>query len=476
MFWKRVKAFTRTLSFRLSLWYAGTFIVSSALLFALLYFLLGTAIDGKDREVIQARLREYVAVYESGGVPALRAWIARVDEARKQRTFFVRVASRTQVDLLLVVPEDWRPDDVARLDARGQIHLDTWLRVPRDEEVDLTVASTYLGDGTFFQVGRSSDSRGKLLGRFRDVFAVVVPLMLVLGFFGGALLMRRLTQPIRHLVAAVRAIINTGKMTVRVPVRRADDEMQDLVVLFNRMLDGNESLFTALRESLDNVAHDLRTPLARLRATVEDALSHPADASAGREAMGAALEETERVETIIRTLMDVAQAEAGVMKLHRTPTDLGALVDSGLELYEGVADDKEIVVEKQFAGPLVVQADAPRIRQVFANLLDNALKFTPPGGRLVIGGRLEGNMAVVIFQDNGPGIAAGDLPRIWDRLYRGDKSRAEHGLGLGLSLVKAIVEAHGGRAEAASQPGGGAEFRVILPVTPYASSAGGKIG
>ena len=476
MFWKRVKAFTRTLSFRLSAWYAGTFIVSSALLFALLYFLLGAAIDGKDREVIQARLREYVAVYESGGVPALRAWIARVDEARKQRTFFVRVASRDRVDLLLVVPEDWRPDDVARLDARGQVHLDTWVRVPRDEEVDLTVASTYLADGTFFQVGRSSDSRGKLLGRFRDVFAVVVPLMLVLGFFGGALLMRRLTQPIRHLVAAVRAIINTGKMTVRVPVRRADDEMQDLVVLFNRMLDGNESLFTALRESLDNVAHDLRTPLARLRATVEDALSHPADAAAGREAMGAALEETERVETIIRTLMDVAQAEAGVMKLHRTPTDLGALVESGLELYEGVADDKEIVVEKQFAGPLVVQADAPRIRQVFANLLDNALKYTPPGGRLVIGGRLEGNTAVVSFRDNGPGIAAADLPRIWDRLYRGDKSRAEHGLGLGLSLVKAIVEAHGGRAEAASQPGGGAEFRVILPVTPYASSAGGKIG
>ena len=311
MFWKRARAFTRTLGFRLSVWYAGTFIVSSALLFALLYFLLGAAIDGKDREVLQARLREYVAVYESGGVPALRSWIARVDEARKQRTFFVRVASRDRVDLLLVVPEDWRPDDVARLDARGQMHLDTWVRVPRDEEVDLTVASTYLADGTFFQVGRSSDSRGKLLGRFRDVFAVVVAPMLALGFLGGALLMRRLTRPIRHLVTAVRAIIDTGKLTVRVPVRRADDEMQDLVVLFNRMLDGNESLFTALRESLDNVAHDLRTPLARLRATVEDALSHPADAPAGREAMGAALEETERVETIIRTLMDVAQAEAG---------------------------------------------------------------------------------------------------------------------------------------------------------------------
>ena len=465
MSWKRLKAFARTLSFRLNVWYAAVFVISSALVFALLYYLLGQAIDRKDREVIEARLGEYIAVYENGGVPALQGWVQRVNEARKQRTFFVRVASRDRVDLLLVVPEDWLPQEVARMDTRGLSQLQTWLRVPRDEEVDLTVASTFLRDGTFFQVGRSSESRDRLLGRFRAVSAIIIAPVLVLGFLGGALLTRRFTLPLRHLARAVRAIINTGKMTVRVPTRRADDELEDLIVLFNRMLDGNEGLFRALRESLDNVAHDLRTPLSRLRASVEDALTHSPATGGARSVLADALEETERVETIIRTLMDVAQAEAGVMRLRFQPTDLGALVDAGLELYEDVAAEKEIVVEKQFHEPVIVPADAPRIRQVFANLLDNALKYTPRGGRVVVSASLIADEAVVSFRDNGPGIAPADLPRIWDRLYRGDKSRAEHGLGLGLSLVKAIVEAHGGQAEVDSPPEGGANFQVKLPRT-----------
>ncbi len=466
MSWKRLSEALRTIRFRITAWHAAIFLGSALLLFGLIYYLLGHAIDGKDRDVIEARLREYVAVYESGGVPALRDWILRVHEARKQTAFFVRLAKPDRSVLLMVVPEDWVADDVAKLDDGGQFRLDRWMRAPRDADMDLTVASTSLPDGTLLQVGRSSDSRQRLLERFRRAFAVVMLPALVLGIAGGALLTGRITRPLRRIVAAVRAIIDTGKMDVRVAAPKADDELADLIVLFNRMLEGNEALVRALRESLDNVAHDLRTPLARLRAMLEDALRREADPAATHEVLADALEESDRVQTIIRTLMDVAHAEAGLMRLERQSADLGALVDDVLGLYEDVAHDKGVALRKEMPVLPAIEVDPARIRQVFANLLDNAVKYTEPGGTVTISGRQETNALAITFRDTGIGIREADLPRIWERLFRGDKSRSEHGLGLGLSLVKAIVEVHGGRVAASSEVGKGSEFTVHLPSAP----------
>ena len=463
MFWKLLKDFSRTLSFRLNVWHAVIFLISGALVFALIYFLLSAAIDRKDREVIEARLREYVAVYQSGGIPALRDWTTRINAARKQRMFFVRVASPDRTVLLLVLPQDWFERDVVLIDGGPTLRVDEWIRVPRDEEVDLTVASVALADGTILQVGRSSDSRATLLGKFRQVFVVVIPPVLLLGFIGGAFVTRRMTKPVCEIVEAASSIINTGRMDVRVPERRADDELQDLVTLFNRMLEHNEELIRALRDSLDNVAHDLRTPLARLRTTLESGLNGKSGAAPQLDAIVEALEETDQVEMIIRTLMDVAHAETGLMRLQREETDIRLLVEDAVELYENVAQEKGITVVNDLPTPLTAAVDAARMRQVFANLLDNAIKYTPAPGNVTISAQPRDGDVEIIFRDSGPGIAETDLPRIWDRLYRGDKSRSEHGLGLGLSLVKAIVEAHHGRVEVLSREGAGAEFRILLP-------------
>jgi signal transduction histidine kinase len=166
---------------------------------------------------------------------------------------------------------------------------------------------------------------------------------------------------------------------------------------------------------------------------------------------------------MLNTLMDISEAETGVMRLSIESVDVGEILRDVHELYADVAEEKRVDVDVEVPVPVVALADRNRLRQVVANLLDNAVKYTPGGGRVTMRGRSAGPGVEIEVEDNGPGIAADDLPRIWDRLYRGDRSRSERGLGLGLSLVRAIVQAHKGRADVESSPGRGARFTIRLP-------------
>ena len=166
---------------------------------------------------------------------------------------------------------------------------------------------------------------------------------------------------------------------------------------------------------------------------------------------------------MLNTLMDITEAEAGMMNLQREPVDLCQLGREVVELYQYVAEEKKIATTTDFPGPCEVSVDLTLMRQVFANLLDNALKYTPEGGRVTIRIQSRNDEAIAVFRDTGIGIPFEEQDKIWTRLYRGDKSRSQRGLGLGLSLVKAVVEAHGGKITVLSKPSEGAEFVLRLP-------------
>jgi signal transduction histidine kinase len=213
----------------------------------------------------------------------------------------------------------------------------------------------------------------------------------------------------------------------------------------------------------------LRTPLTHLRGAAEIALAGPPDLDRYREALADCVEEADRVLVMLNTLMDISEAESGAMQLRREPVRLEEVVGRAVDLYRDVAEAKGVTLSPGKPDPttvdddIIVIGDRTRLEQVAANLIDNAVKYTPAGGRVDVTVGREAGQVVLSVRDTGVGIRPDELPRIWDRLFRGDASRSERGLGLGLSLVRAIVEAHDGMVEVQSEPGKGSTFTVRLP-------------
>jgi len=465
MFSRTLKDLTKTIGFRLTIWYSLVFIFSVIILFVMSYLIFYYYLKIENRSIINVKLQELISVYESDDIGGLEKEIAIDKKFGKKNPYFVRLSSPQSKTLLLVLPYQWIHFDLEALGYPPPDKSVTWKRVSvGDHGSYLEVASVHLKGGFLLQVGKSTEEHDRILRYFREVFAGVMIPLLLFGFAGGGFLSFKALRPIRNLIHAVRSI-DSGQMDARVPSSHTGDELDELIILFNQMLARISALIHGMRDSLDNVAHDLRTPIMRLRGTAEIALQSNTSTVNLKEALSDCLEESELILKMLDTMMDISEAEAGTIKLELERVNVLSILNQVIDIYLFVADEKQIDVSIHCPKDLSVRMDQHRMRQALANLLDNAIKFTPKGGQVDLEAKPLQKEVVISIKDNGCGIPSRELPKIWQRLYRADQSRSEKGIGLGLSLVMAIVHAHGGRVEVNSQPQKGSTFKIYLAAT-----------
>jgi heavy metal sensor kinase len=317
----------------------------------------------------------------------------------------------------------------------------------------------------------SLDDVDRELARLATVLLIAVPVALAFAAAAGYLLARKALAPVEDLQRQTREI-TAEHLDHRLPVVNATDELGQLATTINDMVGRLERSFTEVRRFTADASHELRTPLTALRAELEAALRQPAlSVEQQRHLLGSLLEECQRLSKLTDQLLTLARQDAGVATTADEPVDLTALVGGVVDTMQPLADEKGIELRDASEGAVPLRGDGSRLRQVFYNLIENAIKYTAPGGKVIVRAEQRDAAAVVTVRDEGVGIGAEHLARVFDRFYRVDKarSREQGGTGLGLSIARSIVLAHRGTLTLESSPGRGTTCVVTLPLSPAAS-------
>jgi heavy metal sensor kinase len=318
----------------------------------------------------------------------------------------------------------------------------------------------------YVAIGAPLADSEKVIRKFTLREAAIIPGALILGSLLGWLMTGRVLTPVGEVAKTAQRITGSN-LSLRIPSRQSGDELDYLVLTFNRMIERLEASFQQMKQFSTDVSHELRTPITAIRGQLEVALFTAQTTEQYREAMFNALQDIDRLSQIVRALLLLSQAESGQLVLQKTRLNLCEIVEDLVEQFQIPAEEAGVRLTADLPASCPAEVDRVQIERMITNLLSNAIKFTPKGGRVRMSVRSHSECIELVVEDTGRGISTEHLPHIFDRFYRvpgsGSAPSPDQGLGLGLSFVAWIVKAHNGKIEVESEPGRGTRFRITLP-------------
>lgn len=434
-------------SFRVALLYMALMGTSMVALLGFIHWSTAGYMARQLDQTIEAEVEGLAEQYRTGGLVGLTTTIAsRV--ARTADAAGVYLLAGDDLSPLVGNLDRWpavAPDDQGwvRFDLRGG---------PERRETHAARAKTFLLRGDLhLLVGRDVRDLEATLGLIRNALAWGAGLAVALALLGGWLMSAGVLRRIEGIARTSREIMD-GDLGRRVPMDGSGDDFDQLAGGLNRMLDRIQELMARVRQVSDSIAHDLRTPLTRLRTRLEGLRG--AGDPAAQAALDTAVGDADELLATFNALLRISRIEAGRLRADLAPVDLALLVRDVAELYEPLAGDRGQSLSVSAVGPVWVQGDRDLLFQALANLVDNAVKYSPPLGQIEISADCAGQFAWILVSDSGPGIPADLRERVFERFFRGDASRSTPGSGLGLSLVQAVAQFHGARIEMADKAPG----------------------
>jgi signal transduction histidine kinase len=328
-----------------------------------------------------------------------------------------------------------------------------------EREDKARMITAIIGPDTVLQIGESLEEVEEYLDVFFKLFSILVISLIIVSTIIGWLLARRATIDMQEVTETAEEI-SSGSYDRRVQVKGRYKEIERLSATFNSMLDRIQILLNSMKEINDNIAHDLRSPLARIRGIAEMSLLKEKSIDAYKDMAVSTIEECDTLIGMINTMLDITEAEAGVNGVEAEEFELVALIREACELFRPITEEKKIHLKTDLPESLTFKSDRKKMQRVVMNLLENAIKYTPADGTVAVCAAVQNGEVRIDFEDTGMGISENDLPHIFERFYRCDRSRSQGGVGLGLSLVKAYTKSLNGTIQVESTLNQGSRFAL----------------